>query len=542
MMPTSQLRWETLSNPFRLIDTNRVITGHVSGRNTDIRNIITGNQSAIILTGAPLIGKTILIRHLHEIYQEQSITSAWSWRDESGLAILRQTINLDQRYFVQIDLTSLSQFSQLNGIYQAFIKICIETLQQIHQLENATNLTGLKGLREMLRAMIHRYPEARYFIMLDAIERFLPEEIQFSEATKSAVQTPQEHALSVLNHSGIIRVLVDLLDEFPNFGVILSIASLPRPSMIDQFVHVSADLARFTTTILQCFTWNDTEAFLAQKPEDFGENWSQAFRNLGGDEIFTAREREWIREQAGTHPYILHQLCWRMFHFKQIAASHHQRWSESTENLQRDLIESVNERITPFLSLHWKRLQDVLDKSTSDTNNIFHSFITSFKYKQAEETISETHWDGAGKELRYILANEGLLRSDPLRPIHYPGAILRNYLLQRTQPAPQIQKVGTSTPHGYWLTIKLPEQPRERLQLSALEYSLLKILLQYPDKCSEEELMKAAWGKTIEKARFTQRLHQLRKKLKEHSQNNELITNQYGGQYSLKHAEWLHLE
>jgi hypothetical protein len=231
-----------------------------------------------------------------------------------------------------------------------------------------------------------------------------------------------------------------------------------------------------------------------------------------------------------------------MFHFKQIAASHHQRWNESTANLQKELIESVNERITPFLSLHWKRLQNVLDTSSPDTNNIFHSFITSFKQKQAEETISESNWDGAGKELRYILANEGLLRSDPLRPIHYPGAILRNYLLQRAQPAPQSQKVGASTPHGYWLTIKLPEQPRERLQLSALEYSMLKILLQYPDKCSEEELMKAAWGKTIEKARFSQRLHQLRKKLKEHSQNNELITNQYGGQYSLKHAEWLLLE
>jgi hypothetical protein len=538
MMPTSQLNWEALPNPFRLTDTNKAITGHVSGRNTDIRNIIIGNQSAIFLTGAPLIGKTTLIRHLNETFQEHCTTSTWSWRDESELAILRQAINLDQRYFVQIDLTSLLHLSQLSDIHQAFTKTCIETLWQIHRLEDVTNLTGLKGLRELLCSMMQHHPEARYFIMLDAIERFSPKEIRFSDAARTPDQAPQEHALSVLNHSGIIRTLVDLLDEFPNFGVILSIASLPRPSMIDQFVHVSADLARFTTTILQCFTWNDTAAFLAQKPEDFGEDWSQTFRSLGGDEIFTAREQEWIREQAGTHPYILHQLCWRMFHFKQIAASHQQQWSESTESLQRELIESVNERITPFLSLHWKRLQDVLDKSSPDTNNLFHGFITSFKRKQAEETISEGNWDGAGKELRYILANEGLLRSDPLRPIHYPGAILRSYLLQRALQT----KTGTSTSHGYWLTIKLPEQPRERLQLSTLEYSLLKILLQYPDKCSEEELMKAAWGETIEKARFTQRLHQLRKKLKEHSQNNELITNQYGGQYSLKHAEWLHLE
>ncbi|GHO92186.1 hypothetical protein KSF_022340 [Reticulibacter mediterranei] len=542
MMPASSVSWETLPNPFRITDTSRAITGRVSGRNTDIRNIITSSQSAIILTGAPLIGKTTLVRYLNEAFQEHSTASTWSWRDESDLAILRQTIDLNHRYFVQIDLTSLSHFSQLNDIYQAFITKCIDALRQIHQLEHVTNLTGLKGLRELLRTMTQRYPEARYFVMLDAIERFSPKEIQFSDAAKSSEQAPQEYALSILNHSNIIRTLVDLLDEFVNFGVILSIASLPRPSMVDQFVHVSADLARFTTTTLQCFTWNDTAAFLAQKPEDFGEDWSQVFRNLGGGEIFTAREQEWIREQAGTHPYILHQLCWRMFHFKQISTSHHLQWCESTENLQKELIESVNERITPFLSLHWNRLQNVLDKSSPDTNNIFHSFITSFKQKQAEETISEGNWDGTGKELRYILANEGLLRYDPLRPIHYPGAILRNYLLQRAQPISQPHKAVASIPHGYWLTIQLPEQPRERLKLSELEYQLIKVLLQYPDKCSEEELMKAAWGETIEKARFTQRLHQLRKKLKEHSQNNELIINQYGGQYSLKHAEWLHLE
>jgi ATPase subunit of ABC transporter with duplicated ATPase domains len=114
MMPTSQLNWEALPNPFRLTDTNKAITGHVSGRNTDIRNIIIGNQSAIFLTGAPLIGKTTLIRHLNETFQEHCTTSTWSWRDESELAILRQTINLDQRYFVQIDLTSLLHLSQLS--------------------------------------------------------------------------------------------------------------------------------------------------------------------------------------------------------------------------------------------------------------------------------------------------------------------------------------------------------------------------------------------------------------------------------------------
>src|SRR5437660_12907550 len=56
--------WHTLRNPFNTIDTSEIITGHISGRSTDTIQIITAGQSAIVLAGAPYIGKTALIRYL----------------------------------------------------------------------------------------------------------------------------------------------------------------------------------------------------------------------------------------------------------------------------------------------------------------------------------------------------------------------------------------------------------------------------------------------------------------------------------------------
>ena len=542
-MSTFQHTWETLPNPFRINDANSTIIGHVSGRSTDIKNIITGNQSAIILTGAPLIGKTTFIRYLKEPHQ----ATTWPWRKEEKLATLHNLVPLDQVYFVQIDLAPQAQISQLSDLYQSFINECIHALWQIHQPGQRSSFSGLKGLRELLRDMEKKYPEARYFVMLDTIERLLQTGLQVPNLVSSVAQTPQERAISLLNHSDIIHTLVDMIDEFNNFGVILSIESLPQPRMLDQFVHVSVDLARFTTTILQCFTWNDTAAFLAQQPEDFGEDWAQLFKKLGGNTLFAEHEQTWIREQAGTHPYVLQQLCFQMFQLKQTYASTHHCWSESSsessEDLQKALVEKVNNDIAPFLSRLWKRLQEVLEKGSSETKNNFYEFVSSLTQRRTDNEIDASTWRWMGTELRYILSNEGLIRYDLLQPVYHPGAILRNYLLQQLQQIQQENKIGPTIARNYWFTISIPGQPSERLMLSELEYHLLKVLLQqHPTRCSEEALMKGAWGNIIEKATFTQRMHHLKKKLRKHSQDHDMITNHYGGQYSLNHAEWLHLE
>jgi len=66
--------------------------------------------------------------------------------------------------------------------------------------------------------------------------------------------------------------------------------------------------------------------------------------------------------------------------------------------------------------------------------------------------------------------------------------------------------------------------------------------MQHPERCKEEELMKGAWGMMIERSRFTQRMHQLRKKLRDQGIGEEIIENSYGGFYSLKHPEWVSLD
>jgi hypothetical protein len=521
--------WQMLRNPFYYTEAAEPIIGHVSGRSTDIRSIITGQQSALIITGTPQIGKTVLLRYLTSLP-----TDPWSWRQEGELNDLREQLKLDCLYFVQINLSALGTIQSARELLLPFIAACLHALHSLHPDLPLPDAQDLQGLRTLLYHLNQRNRDARYFVMLDAIERLVPPHIPVPELEHSEAETLQERGIALLNHSGAIRVLVDLLDEFTNFGVILAIESLPRPKVVDQFMHISADLARFTTLQLQSFTWKDTTNFLAQKPEDFDDSWAQQFHTLGGDVIFSHAEQAWIREQAGTHPYLLQQFCFQTFYFKQSYAHIHDRWTELSESHKKQLVETINVRVITFLSLLWKRLQEALEKASASTREKFFDFILSLKDHQASEEI--TTWEELNPELRYILCNEGITRYDPFLSVHYPGAILREYLLQKIDQSKQ------TAARNFWLTINQPGKQQERLLLSELEYGLMRVLLQHPSRCSEDELMKGAWGKVIGRPTFTQRMHHLRKKLREHSHNIDMIINHYGGEYSLNNSSWLRLE
>lgn len=94
-------RWRSIPNPFMNIrDVNDVITGHVSGRKADIIDLVMGGQSAVILAGAPNVGKSTLIRYL-----QRPAGLEWSWRDE--LAGEVSPLFLNAIHFVQIDLAHI---------------------------------------------------------------------------------------------------------------------------------------------------------------------------------------------------------------------------------------------------------------------------------------------------------------------------------------------------------------------------------------------------------------------------------------------------
>src|SRR5712692_1073915 len=110
--------WRMLPNPFPNVPKqppalssleresypSEAVTSHVSGRSTDIASIVMGAQSAIILAGAPNIGKSALIRHL-----QSPPNIGWSWRDES--TELRDRLRLSEILFVQVDLRPLEGIS-----------------------------------------------------------------------------------------------------------------------------------------------------------------------------------------------------------------------------------------------------------------------------------------------------------------------------------------------------------------------------------------------------------------------------------------------
>ncbi len=534
--------WSNLLNPFQVTDTSDIITGHVSGRSTDINKIINGGQSALILAGAPYIGKSALIRYLTCPPGRE-----WTWRKEVNTVATH--INLNETYFIQVNLAPNEDIKSKEKLLSFFIQQCLVALKPLYTQDPQQLSLEPKELRKIVRDMCQQHHEGRIFLIFDTIERLASLGTQLFEALNiaSSAQTPQERSIVLLDYCGAIRILVDLLDEFSNFGVILSIESLPRPTIADQFKDVSADLARFTTMTLQAFTLQDTLRYLAQEPESFGETWARAFRNLGGDYIFSQDEQRWLQQQAGTHPYLLQQFCFHAFHFKQENASKNDTWTDLQEVDKQQLIEEINVSLSTFLTHMWKRLQKALDRSSQDVKQSFFLFVTSLAGKKVEEEITFETWNHLPSELRYIFNSEGIIRYDRLQPIHIPGKTLREFLIQKTTenkdlfvlpPSPQ----PSITTRGYWLTITRPGQQREEIALSELEYHLLGTLIQHPKRCTQEELMKSAWGRVIERPTFTQRMHHLRKKLKDRIGGIEVIENRYGGQYSLNHPEWLHLE
>ena len=524
--------WQTLPNPFQNVtESSDLVTGHISGRSREISKIINSTQSAILLAGAPDIGKSTLIRYL-----QRPPEAEWSWRKEINTSFKEEDLN--NVYFVSVDLTPLEDIGSEDELLNFFIKQCIISLRQLQKPAREVINDDVNGLYKLARSFTNDFSTSRYFLMFDTIERLDLPGRKIFEILKlaSGAQTPQERSIALLDHCGAIHVLVDLMDEFNNFGVIFSIVSLPRPRIDDQFTNVSADLARFTPITLQSFTWNDTLHFLKQEPVNFGVKWAKMFEESGGNYIFSDSEQKWLLRQAGTHPYLLQQYCFHTFQFKQDYALIHGRWMELQPADEIQLIEWIEERLSIFLSRIWKRLHEAIEKSSQETKTRFYDFIGSLASKSAEDDINTQTWSNLGLELRYILYSEGIVRYDPLQKVHYPGFTLCQYLQQKAQEG------SSTTPRGYWLNIFRPGTQSEQLSLSELEYRLLKTLLQHPIRCTEDELMKSAWGKTIERPTFTQRIHHLRKKLKDRCGGIEVIENHYGGQYSLYHPEWFHLE
>jgi hypothetical protein len=523
-------KWRMLSNPFSYHDTtvHNGIIGHISGRSRDIVNILYNDQSALILSGAPRIGKSALLRYLQTPLQSQ----AYSWRQEHAIVSLVDQKTLNTTRFVQIDLVPVEnvyQGADQKEVYTRFLQQCGEALQRAYGIDDQPPPADLKRLREFLRRREQELPEMRCFVLLDNIDRL---GLDTSLQDTTSAQTPQERGIALLNACGAIRALTGLIEEFRSFGVILSLESLPRVSVDAQFTHVSADLAHFATMTLQIFSRDDTCAFLSQEPEVYGSEWSQQFKELADETIFSSAEQTWIYEQAGSHPYILQQFCLHAFSFKQLRAEQHNQWQDLEEESRPALVEHVKGQIVTFLKHLWKRLQTALSLVSPDMRDTFFKFITSLSEKQPGDSFSVQLWNELGPEIHYILYNEGIVRYDLFQPVYTPGALLRDYL---TQKIAETDAIKIHTPR---LIINFPEQPSEPMILSDLEYRLLKTLQQYSKRCPENELMRAGWNKIIEGKTFTQRMYQLRKKLKGEG-NIDVITNQYGGFYSLPHPEWL---
>lgn len=535
-----QTIWNSLSNPF--IDNRpQIIPGRVSCRNTEIHDIVASRQNALILAGRPNIGKSTLIRYL-----QLPAEAPWSWRNElEEEAENRKT--LDAIHFAQIDLKPLLiDFRDGNDLLRIFIEECTRALYRVYKPgENYSDLT-LKGLYRLLNTISDEASEeTHYFLILDNIERLGEFYMQLSDI-KNETKKPQEYGITLLDRCRAIRTIIDLIDEFKFFGFLLSIESLPKARVVDQFTYISADLARFTTKTLQIFTISDSRKFLAQRIKDFKGRDS----NNGNDydlsdnrPLFTKEEQSWVLELTGSHPYLLQQCCYYLFQFKAYLA----REAGIQDSDKMQLLSVINEQIGTFLSNTWKRLQEAIKNSTDieKVEKQFQAFVALCASKKAEATLDFPFWDSLDPELRYILYSEGVVRYDLFRPVQFPGTILRDYLIQKVNEKNKInlsQPSSESSEQGHWLHISRPGMETRHIGLSKLEYRLLKTLIQHAEYCTEQELIQNAWVRGTERSNFTQRLFKLRKKLEEQLDGLDIIENRYGGIYSLTHPDWFELD
>jgi hypothetical protein len=535
-----QTSWHFLSNPFT-DKRPEVISGHISCRSTEIHDIIASSQNALILAGRPNIGKSMLIHYL-----QLPTDAPWSWRNELEEQFDNR-MALDAIHFAQIDLKPLLVgFKDSDDLLRVFIEECTKALYQAYNPgENFPDLT-LKGLYKLLNNISDdATEETRYFLILDNIERLGEFYIQTANI-KSNTKKPQEHGIALLDKCRAIRTIVNLIDEFKLFGFILSIESLPKARVIDQFTYISADLARFATKTLQIFSMSDTTKFLAQRIKDYRSETNNRNDNdpSDGNPLFSKEEQSWLLEIAGTHPYLLQQCCNYLFQFKAYLAK-----EVVLENSDKEqLLSIIYEQIGSFLSPTWRRLQEAISSSTNieRVNRQFQAFIALCAQEKPEATIDPSFWDSLDPELRYILHSEGVIRYDLFLPVHFPGTILRDYLVQQVKEKNKTSLAEgtlTSSEHGHWLHINRSGMETRHIALSKLEYRLLKTLIQHADdSCTEQELIQSAWERGTERANFTQRLFTLRKKLEKQLDGIDIIENRYGGIYSLTHADWLELD
>ncbi len=202
---------------------------------------------------------------------------------------------------------------------------------------------------------------------------------------------------------------------------------------------------------------------------------------------FPMRSKAGYIEQAGTHPYLLKQLCFLAFQIKQQNAIKRGSWIELESLEKQQLIELMNEHVSAYFGRTWRRIDQALQDSGQEAKDQFYEFIRASDKWRSFNGSEQELWEQFDEELHYILRSEGIVRSDPLMPVEYPGTLIRLYLEQRVREQEGPPAVRPSMPSNQKeLLVTLPGQSPTSIALSDIEYRLVKILLDNPKRCNED--------------------------------------------------------
>jgi|GEM_PF-5323837 hypothetical protein len=482
---------------------------HFAGRLSTVRHLLRVLPSIVLITGPEYVGRTSLLKFLAapEAYDR------WQRTVEAGGA--RQVVEQLRRWhFFLIDLRRVLVAGDDPARSEMFLRLMDEQLGRLR--DTVFRAEAATGGREQERAfagggereadlsgrIVWRLQEEplagkQVCMLLDSADLLMSSSVACRERPEQCL------------HQTIIPALVAALVEMvPGFGVVLAAGQ----GTIDRHELSSGSpvWARAVGVRLGPLTEREAQLLVSLAPEDAPDR-----------PFFTPDEQDWLLREAGTHPYLLGGLCYLAFmvHREQ-SEMHGGRWEPLTEEERKDILRMAHQAFDPVCARIGRQVARHIWPREAAADLL---------YRLARALVAHRNM-GVEHELGEVLHEYGMLVPHQNRPCElFVTGVGRSAGISVAAPAVSLPGGGAGR-----VRIRVPTGEWRVVRLSPLEYRLLAALKRAGSvEVSREALMEAGWGMAVPLSTFAQRLHQLRRKLRD-MLGKDYIENVYGSGYRLQ--------
>jgi hypothetical protein len=479
---------------------------HFVGRLEALRHLLRVLPSIVGITGPEYIGRTSLLRFLND----PRAYDRWQRTVPNPTAARQVVAQLRQWRFFYLDLRRFLTTNDTQERSYEFLRALDRALRQfLHEpgIDGDTPATteGTFDLVRRIRRNLSTGPlaEQQVCLLLDSADLLM--------RNSPACQRNPEHWLG---NTSIPTTVALLVETAPNFGVVLAATQ----SAIDQreLSSISPVWARMVPMRLGPLTAEEARVLVALTPDD-APAWQR----------FSPEEQDWLLEQAGTHPYLLQGLCYLMFEAHHDHREATGQWEPLTDAEREEVLHMAHHTFDSICLRIGKEIAQRIWPKEPEVDLL---------HKLARTLIAH-HNMATEYDLRDALKGYGLLVPYQSRPCElFVASVSRNAEFSRAA-APTVAPPPPPAVAAGRIRVRMPDGAWRVVRLSPLEYRLLAALKRAGSaEVSREALMTAGWGQPVSLSTFSQRLHQLRRKLHD-VLGADCIENTYGSGYRLEDSQ-----